>query len=281
MPRTALPAILSVVMICAAAFSPSQARTVSITLGDMDGGVNNGPGTADDVYADLAWQQAVFADGPPTWPLVGFDFARKESQVPFTFEYEVFPDEIVTAATLTLAIRGVDGNVSNDALQIDSTANTYSYGTLGWTPVSLSVVSERSVDLSNLNGNYLIPLLQDGRLNVAVKDDTLVDYARLEMTILPLLVGDLDMDGFVGIVDLNIVLNRWNTQVAAGNMILGDPSGDGFVGIDDLNVVLGNWNAGTPPGVDSTALAPEPGVLGVMLLGGLAGALRGPARYRA
>ena len=267
MPRTTLPALMPVLLICAAAFSPCQARTVSITLGDMDGGVNNGPGTADDVYADLAWQQAVFADGLPTWPLVGFDFARKESQVPFTFEYEVFPDEIVTGATLTLSIRGVDGNVSNDALQLDSIANKYSYGTIGWTPVSLSVVSERSVDLSDVNGDYLLPLLRDGRFNVAVKDDSLVDYARLEMTIQPLLVGDLDLDGFVGIVDLNIVLNRWNTQVTAGNMILGDPSGDGFVGIDDLNVVLGNWNAGTPPGVDASGPVPEPAtlVLGLLL----------------
>lgn len=68
------------------------------------------------------------------------------------------------------------------------------------------------------------------------------------------LVGDLDLDGFVGITDLNLVLSNWNLTITPGNPP--DPSGDGFVGIEDLNVVLGNWNAGTPP---SDTNVPEPG----------------------
>jgi hypothetical protein len=72
----------------------------------------------------------------------------------------------------------------------------------------------------------------------------------------PPLVGDLDGDGFVGIVDLNIVLGAWNQNVppAFGPA---DPSGDGFVGIADLNIVLGNWNSSTPPGQASNVI-PEP-----------------------
>jgi len=82
------------------------------------------------------------------------------------------------------------------------------------------------------------------------------------------LAGDLDGDGFVGINDLNIVLANWNQNVPPANP-LADPSGDGFVGIDDLNTVLGNWNAGTPPGaLDQTAI-PEPGTLGLAVVGGL------------
>lgn len=73
------------------------------------------------------------------------------------------------------------------------------------------------------------------------------------------LTGDLDGDGFVGITDLNIVLGNWNQNVTAGDPLVGDPTGDGFVGIEDLNEVLGNWNAGTPPGVDSVNIVPEPG----------------------
>ncbi|MEZ6192189.1 MAG: hypothetical protein R3C45_12995 [Phycisphaerales bacterium] len=71
------------------------------------------------------------------------------------------------------------------------------------------------------------------------------------------LEGDLNNDGFVGIIDLSIILGNWNEAVAHGVFTLGDPSGDGFVGIEDLNVVLSNWNAGTPPG--ETANIPEPG----------------------
>jgi hypothetical protein len=78
----------------------------------------------------------------------------------------------------------------------------------------------------------------------------------------PMIDGDLDGDGFVGITDLNIVLGAWNQNVTAGDPMMGDPSGDGFVGIEDLNVVLGNWNAGTPP---SAVAVPEPA--GLMLLG--------------
>jgi PEP-CTERM motif-containing protein len=85
-------------------------------------------------------------------------------------------------------------------------------------------------------------------------------------TIAPLLDGDLDGDGFVGINDLNIVLGNWNLNVPPGNP-LADPSGDGFVGIDDLNTVLGNWNAGTPP---AAGVVPEPTTLAVLGLGGLA-----------
>jgi len=82
------------------------------------------------------------------------------------------------------------------------------------------------------------------------------------------LVGDLNLDGFVGVDDLNIVLGNWNQNVSTGIWQVGDPSADGFVGIDDLNQVLGNWNAGTPPPPGGTAI-PEPGTAAVLTLGGL------------
>jgi hypothetical protein len=77
------------------------------------------------------------------------------------------------------------------------------------------------------------------------------------------LSGDLNGDGFVGIADLNLVLQSWNDSVSDGH--LADPSGDGFVGIEDLNVVLGNWNAGTAPGI----VLPEPTALALTSLFGL------------
>jgi hypothetical protein len=86
------------------------------------------------------------------------------------------------------------------------------------------------------------------------------------------LPGDLNGDGFVGIVDLNIVLGAWNQSVPPGDP-LADPSGDGFVGIADLNVVLGNWNAGVPPAVSATI--PEPGTLAVFAVAGLVMLRRG------
>jgi uncharacterized protein YjbI with pentapeptide repeats len=112
---------------------------------------------------------------------------------------------------------------------------------------------------------FVLPTLADG-----MQWDTanLMNTGVLAVTagVEPVLPGDLDGDGFVGITDLSLVLANWNQNAPLGNP-LADPSGDGFVGIEDLNVVLGNWNAGTPPG--GTAL-PEPGTLAVMALGLLA-----------
>lgn len=259
---------LFAVLVC---ITPCQARTVSITLGDMDGGINNGPGSADDVYSDLDWRVAVFPTKPSTWPFVGFDFNLKDSQVLFTYDFAIDPEEVVAAAILTLSIRGVHSKVYTDGILLDDVFNKYSYDQLGWTPVSTAATSLRSVDLANVNGDYLIPTLQDGKLNVAVRDDTLVDYARLDLTLIAAPTGDLNNDGFFGIEDLNIVLSHWNQSVTPYDPLQGDPSGDGFVGVEDLNFVLGNWNAGTPPGagtgVEDTAIVPEPGMLLITALG--------------
>ena len=74
--------------------------------------------------------------------------------------------------------------------------------------------------------------------------------------------GDLDGDGFVGLDDLNLILDHWNQTVAARDPMKGDPNGDGYVGLDDMDIVLNNWNTGTPPG-DTTNI-PEPGALAVL-----------------
>ncbi len=79
--------------------------------------------------------------------------------------------------------------------------------------------------------------------------------------------GDLDGDGFVGLLDLDIVLNNWNQSVPPANPLadVAGPGGsgpDGFIGLDDLDVVLNNWNAGTPP----VAAVPEPGAVTLLAL---------------
>jgi PEP-CTERM motif len=83
------------------------------------------------------------------------------------------------------------------------------------------------------------------------------------------LAGDLDGDGFVGIVDLNIVLSNWNKTIPPGDPSA-DVDGDGFVGINDLNVVLSNWNAGAPLPPGSSAAVPEPTTVLFLGIGGAA-----------
>jgi hypothetical protein len=88
------------------------------------------------------------------------------------------------------------------------------------------------------------------------------------------IIGDLDGDGFVGISDLNMILQYWNNAMRDNHPA--DPSRDNFVGIEDLNIVLGHWNAGIPP--NSAASVPEPTA---GLLTGLGVALMMASRGRA
>jgi len=92
-------------------------------------------------------------------------------------------------------------------------------------------------------------------------------YADSTETVILIPSGDLNLDGFVGIEDLNIVLGDWNQYVPPADPAA-DPSGDNFIGIEDLNVVLGNWNAGTPPGAEAGAATPEPSTLMLVGTGG-------------
>ena len=83
-------------------------------------------------------------------------------------------------------------------------------------------------------GTYTIRVLSEG--------DTDGEYLLLVDAALssPRFAGDLDGDGYVGLDDLDIILNNWNA------LILSDPradvNGDGIVGLDDLDFVLDNWN---------------------------------------
>ena len=80
------------------------------------------------------------------------------------------------------------------------------------------------------------------------------------------LAGDANGDGYVGLDDLQIVLDHWNQHVPVGDKTQGDLAGrgDGYVGLDDLQPILDNWNAGTPP---TPTHIPEPSAL--FLLGSL------------
>ena len=89
----------------------------------------------------------------------------------------------------------------------------------------------------------------------------------LRATFIDALAGDLNGDGFVGLDDLDIVLNHWNQNVTPGSLADGDPSNDGFVGLDDLDIILSNWNAGTPS--NNNANIPEPATIMICLTVGL------------
>ncbi len=126
--------------------------------------------------------------------------------------------------------------------------------------VYLAVGLYASADGGALMGQVPSAVLGNG--NIEAGEYILVSLA----TAIP---GDLDGDGFVGLDDLDIILNNWNTNVTPGDLSAGDIDGDGFIGLADLDGVLNNWNTGTPPG--GNVNIPEPG--SVALLGLLGASL--------
>ncbi len=93
-------------------------------------------------------------------------------------------------------------------------------------------------------------------------DDSDERYIQVTYT----LPGDFDADGFVGLSDLDLILNNWNIVYPRGNPPW-DANQDGFIGLADLDVVLNNWNTGLPP--SALASIPEPTTLSVLSLGGI------------
>ncbi|GAB4197783.1 MAG: hypothetical protein Kow00105_11820 [Phycisphaeraceae bacterium] len=68
------------------------------------------------------------------------------------------------------------------------------------------------------------------------------------------LLGDANLDGFVGMADLGAVLDGWNQSTES---LIGDFDQDNFIGIKDLNEVLMNWNTDLRQPAEP-ALVPEP-----------------------
>ena len=97
------------------------------------------------------------------------------------------------------------------------------------------------------------------------------------------LYGDLNSDGYVGLDDLQIILDNWNQTTTQGDPLTGDPSGDGYVGLDDLGPLLDNWNAGTPPlpPPDVVSAVPEPatGLVWIGVAMGIAACRRRNVRF--
>ncbi len=99
----------------------------------------------------------------------------------------------------------------------------------------------------------------DGYIAAILKSPmlTALQFVLLE-PIISIPEGDLNGDGFVGLDDLDLVLNNWNLSAPEMDPSA-DPTGDNFVGLDDLDIVLSNWNNGTPTGADLQV--PEPSSL--------------------
>ena len=122
------------------------------------------------------------------------------------------------------------------------------------------------------DGDHQIEVTYDGQ--TYYQDVTLTPTGQIVNINLPIslasLPGDLNGDGYVGLDDLQLILDHWNQSVTLGDAAMGDIAGpggsgpDGYVGLDDLQPVLDHWNEGTLP--QDYAAIPEPTTLGFDLM---------------
>lgn len=152
-------------------------------LGDIDGFNRNG--TSDDVYVDPDWRAAV--DAVTNLPLDGFDVASAVHWVPFSFKFELDTRrEVVVSASLSVGLRSIFGsNAPTDRIYIDGLNRWFTLAELGVADLPTTDVHGRVIDLSDL-----LPLLQDGRLNIAFRGDASVDWAVLNLRVAPVTVGE-------------------------------------------------------------------------------------------
>ena len=156
-----------------------DALDLEFVLGDYDLGENDGAGSDDDVFVDAAWQADVAAAAGGS-ALAGFDIDAADQFVPLTFDFTLGREEAVVAAVLSLGLRGTAGDSSDDRLFFESTGDARTLTSLGLAgPLSQSATSTLTIELTGDD----LRALQDGTLNLAVGEDTNVDWANLQVVV--------------------------------------------------------------------------------------------------
>lgn len=202
-------------------------------LGDYDLFEHDGPGGVDSAYIDPQWQQEVtaFADLFGLG-ITGFDDASNTGFVPFSFAFDVDPGDQVVAATLSIALRGLNTSPSLELLAIESVASSVPLSSLG-------IGSPLTSDSSSI---LVLPLapesmsdLQDGLLNIMIGNGLSVDWARLELVVVPGLAGDVNRDGLLDAMDIDLLTAAIRSESADKSLDLDENE---VVGGEDLGVLL-------------------------------------------
>ncbi len=144
-----------------------------VWLGDVDQHSSTG-GTGETVTCDATWLTQV--EALSALPAdAKFDYLAGNRYTACTLDFSLDPGDTIVAASLTVSLRGIT-NADADSIWLDSTTNPQSYTSLGWTPISTTAPTVRTVEVTPA-------MLADGRLNLAFGTNTAVDFAVLHLQV--------------------------------------------------------------------------------------------------
>ncbi|MFN3190596.1 MAG: dockerin type I domain-containing protein [Aureliella sp.] len=146
-------------------------------VGDFDMAEYDGQGSQDALFVDPGWQRQI-ENAAGSLPIAESDQASASQFVPFTFEFPFAENHRATYAVLSIGLRGTGGETRDDELALDSLNNTRTLESLGlMTRLPTDETSVATIELSEQE----LELLNDGQLNLLLSENSVVDWAHLEL----------------------------------------------------------------------------------------------------
>ena len=150
-------------------------------VGDFDSYVNDV--ATDNVPVDATWKAAVQA-AQPAVPVAGFDtpLASGNINVPFTFDFPAIGNGRIKSATLSMAVHSANGAAATDRIYLESMANSIGFNQLGVVP-HFGDSDVVTMEFLPSSANAPLTFLEDGKLNMMVGSNHVVDWADLQFDV--------------------------------------------------------------------------------------------------
>ncbi|MEM7477550.1 MAG: hypothetical protein AAF483_21395 [Planctomycetota bacterium] len=148
-----------------------------LVLGDFDLAEYDGANSQDAVYVEPSWANEI-QNLAGSVTVAESDESYSAQFVPLSFEYCLDTNEVVYSAVLSLGLRGLGGDTTGDLLHLDSLEDSRTFASLGLTtslPSDTTSVLTLELTADEMN------LLNDGLLNLAVSQNSLLDWAHLDL----------------------------------------------------------------------------------------------------
>ena len=219
-----------------------------------------------DAYNDILLKNYVFTYGNYQGAYVNFSPGKfvgfNDADSGFNYVSALTSGVMVDSSNVNYFVGSMSYGVANPNGQFDSVTDAY-IG-LAFPIAAVNHYGWIRVSIDNAAGTFVIN-------DWAYEDQPGVGILTGDMVGSTAIPGDLNGDGYVGLDDLQPILDHWNQNVTVGDATMGDIAGpngtapDGYVGLDDLQPVLDHWNEGTLPTPPS--IVPEPGALSLLAAG--------------